>query len=377
MVGTMRLARNGFGMVSALVCAMVVAGCGGSGTAAPAASSRPGEHLVSAPFKVPAPALASNRLGDPAELSIAVWLPNDYETSGRRYRTVYYLTGWQDHVESAVDVLGKDPHHPGEPLIIVAVDGINALGGSFYRNSPITGNWADAIAKDLVSYVDGKYRTLPAPASRGITGHSMGGYGALQLAFDHPEVFGAVDALSPGVVGDRGMTATQVFAREATTRAVLTTLTNIEAAAGPDVKTNFLAGFQGVHDENVAFALGYGVAVAGDPSSRSWMRFPVHEEHGALVEDLAVMATWNDGFGNWPAKVAAHHDDLVKLRALQFEYARADEYAWIPEGCRYLDTVLTGAKVAHTATETGGGHDTRDRLLTTVLPMMSQVLASG
>ena len=63
----------------------------------------------------------------------------------------------------------------------------------------VTGNWDDFISKEVVSFVDENYRTLNKRESRAIAGHSMGGFGALNLSMLHPEIFGMCYALSPGV----------------------------------------------------------------------------------------------------------------------------------------------------------------------------------
>ncbi|MGH7563426.1 MAG: hypothetical protein ACREK5_03270 [Gemmatimonadota bacterium] len=52
------------------------------------------------------------------------------------------------------------------PMIVVIPNGRNALGGSYYRNSPVTGNWGDYLARDLVAHVDRAYRTIPVPEAR-------------------------------------------------------------------------------------------------------------------------------------------------------------------------------------------------------------------
>ena len=83
-------------------------------------------------------------------------------------------------------------------MVAVAVSGVNALGGSFYADSPVIGNWGSAVVDDVVMAVDARDRTLATPASRGIAGFSMDGYGALALEMSHPDVFGAcVQAPSP------------------------------------------------------------------------------------------------------------------------------------------------------------------------------------
>ncbi len=66
-------------------------------------------------------------------------------------------------------------------MIVVTAPGQHRFGGSFYVNSPVTGNWEDLIVTDIVGYVDTHYRTLAQSASRGIAGYSMGGYGALRI----------------------------------------------------------------------------------------------------------------------------------------------------------------------------------------------------
>ena len=85
------------------------------------------------------------------------------------------------------------------------------MGGSFYVNSPVTGNWEDFITQDVVGYVDSHFRTLAQAESRGITGHSMGGFGALNIAMHRPDVFSAVYSMSPGLFDENGLQESQMF----------------------------------------------------------------------------------------------------------------------------------------------------------------------
>jgi S-formylglutathione hydrolase FrmB len=94
------------------------------------------------------------------------------------------------------------------------VNGTNKLGGSFYVNSSVTGDWEDFIAQDVVGYVDSNFRTLAQSESRGITGHSMGGFGALNIAMHRPDVFGAVYSMSPGLFDENGLAESQMFENE-------------------------------------------------------------------------------------------------------------------------------------------------------------------
>ena len=82
--------------------------------------------------------------------------------------------------------------------IIVMPNAANKYGVSFYTNNEVQGNYEDYIVKDVVSYIDSHFRTIPHFNFRALTGHSAGGYGALKLGMKHPHVFGRVAGLSPG-----------------------------------------------------------------------------------------------------------------------------------------------------------------------------------
>jgi len=145
-----------------------------------------------------------NDMGESPTRALSVYLPPGYEQGGQRYPVIYYLHGflnnhtlWPQMVEVLDYAIAS---RRIRPFILVVSDQRTTYDGSFYSNSGLYGNWEDFTAFDLVSYMDSHYRTLPGPGSRGITGHSMGGYGALKLAMRHPDIFGSVYALSPGAL---------------------------------------------------------------------------------------------------------------------------------------------------------------------------------
>ena len=76
--------------------------------------------------------------------------------------------------------------------IVVTPDAFTLHKGSMYSNSPTTGDWEQFVAEDLVAYVDSHYRTLAARMSRGLAGHSMGGYGAVRIGMKRPDVFSSL-----------------------------------------------------------------------------------------------------------------------------------------------------------------------------------------
>src|SRR5579863_2847827 len=73
-------------------------------------------------------------------------------------------------------------------MILVMPNAYTLYQGSMYSNSVTTGVWEDFVVRDLVSYVDSHYRTIPARESRGLAGHSMGGFGTIRLGMKFPEV---------------------------------------------------------------------------------------------------------------------------------------------------------------------------------------------
>ncbi|MHA1583633.1 MAG: alpha/beta hydrolase, partial [Promethearchaeota archaeon] len=77
------------------------------------------------------------------------------------------------------------------------IDGKPARKGSFYINSPFTGNYADYIFNDVIDHVDKNYRTYPEKQSRALIGGSMGGYGAIFGAINYSDKFQVAVALSP------------------------------------------------------------------------------------------------------------------------------------------------------------------------------------
>jgi enterochelin esterase-like enzyme len=81
-------------------------------------------------------------------------------------------------------------------MIVIMPSSTTKHGGSMYSSSVTTGDWESYIAEDLVAYVDSHYRTIASRESRGLGGHSMGGYGALRIGMKRPDVFSTLYNLS-------------------------------------------------------------------------------------------------------------------------------------------------------------------------------------
>lgn len=159
--------------------------------------------------KVHGVSLEGNLQGNGADRNVIVVLPPGYgKDKARRYPVIYFLHGFAIDEQFFYDFM----HTPeaagasaakGAEFIIVVPDGDTKLGGSMYSSSPTTGDFEAFIAKDLVKYVDGHYRTIARRASRGLAGHSMGGYGVWKIGMKYPQTWSSLYAMSACCVSPR------------------------------------------------------------------------------------------------------------------------------------------------------------------------------
>jgi pimeloyl-ACP methyl ester carboxylesterase len=89
-------------------------------------------------------------------------------------------------------------------MIVVLPDSKTIYNGSMYSSSATTGDFEKFIAHDVVAYIDAHYRTIPERTSRGLVGHSMGGYGASRIGMKHSDVYGALYIMSPCCMSPMG-----------------------------------------------------------------------------------------------------------------------------------------------------------------------------
>jgi enterochelin esterase-like enzyme len=156
-------------------------------------------------------ALEGNLEGNAVAREVLVVLPPSYaKEQARRYPVVYALHGYsigaeqwsrEIHVPQTVEGAFAQGAHE---MIVVLPDSKTRHNGSMYSRSVTTGDFETFVARDLVAYIDGRYRTLADRASRGLVGHSMGGYGATRIGMKHADVFGSLYIMSPCCLSARG-----------------------------------------------------------------------------------------------------------------------------------------------------------------------------
>src|SRR5579862_3420695 len=161
-------------------------------------------------IKVHGKALEGNLEGDAVDRDVFVFLPPSYQKDKhRRYPVVYALHGYsigaeqwthEIHVPQTIEAAFAQG---ANEMIVVLPDSKTVHNGSMYSSSVTTGDFEQFVAHDLVAYVDAHYRTIPNRLSRGLVGHSMGGYGAARIGMKHADVFGSLYIMSPCCLSPR------------------------------------------------------------------------------------------------------------------------------------------------------------------------------
>ncbi len=130
---------------------------------------------------------------------VRVLLPVGYDdaaNAGRQYPVLLLLHGasaderaWSTHFDFPA-------HHDADGLIVVMPDGGRDGFYSDWEDGPA---WESYHIGELLPWVDHTYRTYGDRAHRGIAGLSMGGYGAMEYASRHPDLFVAAGSFSGAV----------------------------------------------------------------------------------------------------------------------------------------------------------------------------------
>lgn len=255
---------------------------------------------------------------------IKIYLPKSYYDADKRYPAVYYFHGFGNSLSFIIankwgfEELMVQPNN--KEFIVVEVSGhrTTTSEGSFWVNSPVTGQWEDYVIDEIVPYIDGKYKTIPNAESRGVAGFSMGGFASINLAFKHPDIFSSVMAVGPGLLKEG----------------------SIEVA---------IKGWRG----DSTFLRCYGQSFAPNIDKDELCDIPTLD---GTPEDNEIIEKWDTGFGDLEEKVNAYLELDQELKAVHLIYGKADSYKWIPEGTIDFSRILTEQGIDHELTELNIGH---------------------
>jgi S-formylglutathione hydrolase FrmB len=332
------------------------AGAGVPG-AAPAATAGTVEQIV-----VHGKSLEGNLEGDSPDRDATVYLPPSYAGSPmRRYPVLYLLHGYggrQDTFTTRLASLADSQNRLAgaagfSEFIVVTPSAYTLHKGSMYSASPTTGDWEKFIAEDLVAYMDSHYRTLATRMSRGLAGHSMGGYGALRIGMKRPDVFLSLYLMSSCcLTANRNPRPDAMAASEA----IKTREQAVEAAAAPGFGPS----------TSLASAAAWSPNPANPPL---FLDLPVKD--GKVRPE--IVAKW---VANAPLEMVEQYAAaLNRYYAIAIDVGTMDPlYA----ANQQLHDTLTRLHVPHSFEEYDGDHTNkvRDRIERNVLPFFSKNLAS-
>ena len=314
-------------------------------------------------IKVHGKSLEGNLEGDSPDRDVYVYLPPSYHVeTNKRYPVVYFLHGYGAHAEmywrlmtvpaTADAEMGSGKVHE---MILVNPDAYTIYNGSMYSSSPTTGDWETYLTHDLVEYIDSHYRTLANRESRGLAGHSMGGYGTLRLAMKYPEIYESVYAMSSCC------------------------LMNNPAAQRPPAPARAEAAPPAAQGENRGGRGGRGggfanvvsaEAAAWSPNPQNPPKFfDLPNENGTVRPEIA--AKW---IANSPLAMADQYTtNLKKYRSLMMDVGLQDGLAASNQD---MDALLTRLGVPHIFETYEGNHTNhvKDRFEQRVLPFFSENL---
>ena len=314
------------------------------------------EHI-----KVHGKSLEGNLEGDSADPDVAIYLPPSYAADkSRRYPVVYLLHGYGGRDDTFNGRLATLPDSAdklaasgaAKEMIVVMPNSYTLHKGSMYSNSVTTGDWEAYIAVDLVAYMDSHYRTIATRASRGLGGHSMGGYGALRIGMKHPDVFSSLYLMSSCCLN----ASLNPRVEQMTTAAGVTTR---EAAEAEAKKPGF----------GISVTLAEAAAWSPNPNNPP-LYYDLPVKDGKPQPD--IIAKWA---ANAPlAMVGQYIPSLKKYKAIGMEVGTKDNLITTN---KQLEEMLTGFGVKHTYETYEGDHTNKvfERIENNTLPFFSTNLS--
>jgi S-formylglutathione hydrolase FrmB len=140
----------------------------------------------------------------PSPARCLVLEPPSYRSApGRRYPLLVFLHDGYGNVRTlerrgvAADLFARMADRRLPEFLVVAP---GAPGSWFSDSADGRRRWEEFLTGDLIRHIESRYRVLPGAASRGLTGISMGGFGAVKIALKNPGQYGSVSTLSGALI---------------------------------------------------------------------------------------------------------------------------------------------------------------------------------
>jgi len=316
--------------------------------------------------------LESNPWGDPVERELCIYLPPGYSDSGQPYPALWDLAAytnagpghlnWRNQGENLPDRLNRlIGQGTMEPAIVVFPDCYTSLGGNQYVNSASVGRYADYLNEELVPLVSQTLNVVSGREGRAVFGKSSGGYGALFLAMNYPETWGAAASHA----GDMGFDL--VYRKDFPL--VCEVLSGFKGDYTAFIRHFWRKNRPSGRDYTVMMILAMAASYDPDPAHPSRIRLPF---------DLRTCELDPDRWKNWqafdPLSMVEQFDNaLQSLHGLYIDVGMSDQYH-IQYGTRRFADELEKRRIAHHFEEFEGTHSAIDWRLDHSLPFLVDAL---
>jgi len=327
---------------------------------------------------IPSPSLKDAIINPKTTQKVGIYLPPSYQTTDKRYPVVYSLTGFTVEPGEYPPMEWIDSimvQELVEEMIFVEISGFNIFQGTMYANSPVTGNWEDFVTKDVISYIDSAYRTIPHRDSRGIVGHSMGGGGCFNISLKHPDKYSVAYPMSPAIFsGESFMTA--LFQTDSTMM-FLEDLENKLSGVEKNALQDALEKIVDTLNNEQLWILCNGSAFSPDVTKTLAFSFPFSRSaDGSLIKNDSIWMNWAYGFGQPELKIKKYKDNLLKYRCFSLDCGYNDHLTLLKKGIASTIDVFQKEKIPYSMHWYDGDHVNRisDQMANRVMPMMSSYL---
>jgi hypothetical protein len=330
-------------------------------------------------IKHSAPELSNNIIADVNTNEIIIYLPPSYNSDTLDYPVLYFLTGFGcDYFKTDLMIKNYDElisENKVNEMILIVINGCNdRLRGGFYKNSLLRGNWEDYIIKNLIPYIDDNFRTIASQKSRGIAGHSMGGYGAFNLLINNPNTFGAVYINSPGLFNRLGLHECQMFSNDNIIEEYFELEEDLSQLSKQEAHQEFLKRLETMSGD-LLFTISYGMCNSPNKNKNApYIDYP-YKKHGESYKLLPeIWKKWTSGFGSLYLKIMKYRRSFFNVDSFVIDYGSEDYYKWIPKGCEYFSGILDKFAVPHKLLKHEHGHTYYPRYKEIMFPQMSKNL---
>ena len=296
--------------------------------------------------------LEGNPLGDPHVRDLYVYLPPGYDGT-RRFPSMMLLAGfgatnhsiaawspWKPNTLELFDRMIGEGSCP--PAILVLPDCFNRWGGSQFLDSAGTGAYQTYLADEVIPFVDATFRTIPKREARAVAGRSSGGFGALRLAMDRPDVV----SVAGSHAGDAGF---DVSMRPM----MLNSAIAYDQAGGVEAFASAVPGRgpEGAAQFSAIFTLAASAAYSPNPREFPFAEVPVVPATGELRPDV-----WAEWIAQDPlSRVDQSVDALRRMSLIFIDAGNRDEHG-LHFAARMLAKALRSHELSVHFEEFDGGH---------------------